>query len=63
MTIIQETERLFIRDYAYDQLSLERVVALVDRDDDAGRKLAETIGMELESEEGPLVYRIPEEQK
>jgi len=63
VTITLETERLFLQDYAFDQLSLNRVVAFVDREDEAGRKLAETLGMELQSDEGPLVYGIREEQK
>ena len=54
-----------IRDYAFEQLSLDRVAASVDRNDKAGRKLAQTIGMELLSDEDPLVivYGIRKEQR
>ena len=54
-----------IRDYAFDQLSLDRVAASVDRNDQAGRKLAEAIGMKLLSDDDPLVivYGIRKEQR
>ena len=54
-----------LRDYAFDQLSLDRIAASVDRKDKAGRKLAEATGMELLSDDDPLVivYGIRKEQK
>ena len=54
-----------LRDYAFDHLNLDGVAASVDRNDKAGRKLAEAIGMELLSDDHPrvIVYTIRKEQK
>ena len=50
-----------LRDYAFEQLGLDHIVASVDKNDKAGRKLAEAIGMKLESENGSFVYGIRKE--
>jgi RimJ/RimL family protein N-acetyltransferase len=50
---------LAIRDYAFNQLGLSRLVCMIDPDNEASRKVAEHIGMtlekEMEDETGPFL--------
>ena len=54
-----------LRDHAFNELSLERVAASVDRKDEAGLRIAEAIGMELLSDDDPhvIIYAIRKEPK
>ena len=54
-----------LRDHAFDELSLERVAASVDRKDKAVLRIAEALGMEPLSDDDPrvIIYAIRKEQR